>query len=68
MPDCVTDTHALIWYLEDSPRLGTNASQMFTACLPRGNPHLGANNLFGRNYLFARKKSDFFGAKRAIFS
>ena len=32
MPDCVTDTHALIWYLEDSPRLGTNASQIFTAC------------------------------------
>ena len=36
MPDYVTDTHALIWYLEDSPRLGTNASQIFTACLPRG--------------------------------
>ncbi|HAZ47961.1 MAG TPA: PIN domain nuclease [Cyanobacteria bacterium UBA11369] len=32
MPDYVTDTHALIWYLEDSPRLGTNASQIFTAC------------------------------------
>ena len=22
MPDFVTDTHGLIWYLEDSPRLG----------------------------------------------
>jgi len=22
MRDVVTDTHALIWYLEDSPRLG----------------------------------------------
>lgn len=32
MPDHVTDTHALIWYLEDSPRLGTNANQVFTAC------------------------------------
>jgi len=32
MSDHVTDTHALIWYLEDSPQLGTNANQVFTAC------------------------------------
>ena len=32
MTDCVTDTHGLIWYLEDHPRLGPAASQRFDAC------------------------------------
>jgi PIN domain nuclease of toxin-antitoxin system len=32
MPDVVTDTHALIWYLEDSPRLGADARGAFEAC------------------------------------
>lgn len=32
MPDVVTDTHGLIWYLEDSPCLGPAASKVFDAC------------------------------------
>ena len=32
MADYVTDTHALIWYLEDSPRLGSEARAAFDAC------------------------------------
>ena len=32
MPDYVTDTHGLIWYLEDSPRLGAQARKCFEAC------------------------------------
>ena len=32
MPDAVTDTHGLIWYLEDSPRLGSDARAVFDAC------------------------------------
>ncbi|MBC6473661.1 MAG: PIN domain-containing protein [Hormoscilla sp. GM102CHS1] len=32
MLDAVTDTHALIWYLEDSSRLGDVANQTFAAC------------------------------------
>lgn len=32
MTDYVTDTHALIWYLEDSPRLGPEARVAFDAC------------------------------------
>ncbi len=32
MPDLVTDTHSLIWYLEDSPHLGSKANQAFDAC------------------------------------
>ena len=32
MPDYVTDTHSLIWYLEDSPRLGPRAKVTFDAC------------------------------------
>ena len=32
MPDVVTDTHALIWYLEDSSRLGPEARGAFEAC------------------------------------
>jgi len=32
MPDFVTDTHGLIWYLEDSPRLGPAARKAFDAC------------------------------------
>lgn len=32
MSDLVTDTHALIWYLENSSRLGAEASQAFDAC------------------------------------
>ncbi|MCU0574795.1 MAG: type II toxin-antitoxin system VapC family toxin [Syntrophobacteraceae bacterium] len=32
MSDYVTDTHSLIWYLEDSPRLGEEARQCFEAC------------------------------------
>jgi PIN domain nuclease of toxin-antitoxin system len=32
MPDVVTDTHGLIWYLEDSPRLGPSAKKAFGAC------------------------------------
>jgi PIN domain nuclease of toxin-antitoxin system len=32
MPDAVTDTHGLIWYLEDSPRLGPAARELFDAC------------------------------------
>ena len=31
MPNAVTDTHGLIWYLEDSPLLGAQASSMFDA-------------------------------------
>jgi PIN domain nuclease of toxin-antitoxin system len=30
--DAVTDTHSLIWYLEDDPRLSPRASQVFDAC------------------------------------
>jgi hypothetical protein len=32
MPDAVTDTHALIWYLENSPRLSITANQFFEQC------------------------------------
>lgn len=32
MSDFVTDTHALIWYLQDSPRLGKVAQAAFDAC------------------------------------
>jgi PIN domain nuclease of toxin-antitoxin system len=32
MSNFVTDTHGLIWYLEDSPRLGIKANQAFDAC------------------------------------
>jgi PIN domain nuclease of toxin-antitoxin system len=32
MPDAVTDTHALIWYLADSPRLSLAANEIFAAC------------------------------------
>ena len=32
MLDHVADTHALIWYLEDSPRLGSAARNIFDAC------------------------------------
>jgi PIN domain nuclease of toxin-antitoxin system len=30
--DYVTDTHGLIWYLEDSPLLGVEARTAFDAC------------------------------------
>jgi PIN domain nuclease of toxin-antitoxin system len=32
MTDYVTDTHALIWYLEDSHELGSDADAAFDAC------------------------------------
>jgi len=32
MADFVTDTHGLIWYSEDSPRLGPGAREAFDAC------------------------------------
>ena len=32
MQNAVTDTHALIWYLENDPRLGPNASLIYDAC------------------------------------
>jgi hypothetical protein len=32
MLDAVTDTHGLIWYLEDSPRLGRVAKDALDAC------------------------------------
>ncbi len=32
MPDYVTDTHGLIWYLEDDPRLGPAANTAFAEC------------------------------------
>ncbi|MCP4368728.1 MAG: type II toxin-antitoxin system VapC family toxin [Deltaproteobacteria bacterium] len=32
MTDFVTDTHALIWYLQDSPRLSSAAQTAFDAC------------------------------------
>ena len=32
MPDYVTDTHSLIWYLEDSPRHGSAARKCFVDC------------------------------------
>jgi PIN domain nuclease of toxin-antitoxin system len=32
MNDVVTDTHALIWYLEDSPKLGASANEIFEQC------------------------------------
>ena len=32
MAGAVADTHALIWYLEDSPHLGTAARKTFDAC------------------------------------
>ena len=32
MSDMVTDTHALIWYLTDDPRLGPAAGLAFDAC------------------------------------
>ncbi|MFN3761748.1 MAG: type II toxin-antitoxin system VapC family toxin [Anaerolineae bacterium] len=32
-PVAVTDTHSLIWFLEDSPRLGPGAGQFFDKCV-----------------------------------
>lgn len=32
MTNAVTDTHGLIWYLENSPRLGIEAGKLFGAC------------------------------------
>ena len=32
MPDAVTDTHALIWYLQDDARLSQKAAQYFDDC------------------------------------
>jgi PIN domain nuclease of toxin-antitoxin system len=32
VPDYVTGTHALVWYLEDSPRLGNIARRVFDEC------------------------------------
>ncbi len=32
MSDVVTDTHALIWYLSDSPRLSVAANRLFERC------------------------------------
>ena len=32
MPDAVTDTHALIWYLESDARLGADASKIYDEC------------------------------------
>ncbi|MGB3655636.1 MAG: type II toxin-antitoxin system VapC family toxin [Rivularia sp. (in: cyanobacteria)] len=32
MSDAVADTHALIWYLEDSSRLSTAANEIFNKC------------------------------------
>ena len=32
MTDVVTDTHGLIWYLEDSPRLSVAARDAFDRC------------------------------------
>ena len=32
MTDVVTDTHGLIWYLEDSPRLSAAARDAFDRC------------------------------------
>ncbi|MCS7282391.1 MAG: PIN domain-containing protein [Anaerolineae bacterium] len=32
-PAAVTDTHSLIWFLEDSPRLGLGAGQFFDDCV-----------------------------------
>lgn len=32
MLDHATDTHALIWYLENSSRLSSTASDVFDAC------------------------------------
>jgi PIN domain nuclease of toxin-antitoxin system len=32
VPDFVTDTHGLIWYLEHDPQLGKEADQAFLAC------------------------------------
>jgi PIN domain nuclease of toxin-antitoxin system len=32
MTDAATDTHGLIWYLENSSHLGEAASQLFDAC------------------------------------
>ncbi|HEX8600863.1 MAG TPA: type II toxin-antitoxin system VapC family toxin [Chloroflexia bacterium] len=32
MPDAVTDTHGLVWYLEDDSRLGSAARAAFEAC------------------------------------
>jgi PIN domain nuclease of toxin-antitoxin system len=32
MPDYVTDTHGLIWYLENDPRLGPAANAAFAEC------------------------------------
>jgi PIN domain nuclease of toxin-antitoxin system len=32
VPDATTDTHGLIWYLQNDPRLGPNATQIFDEC------------------------------------
>jgi len=35
MCDRVTDTHSLIWYLEDSPSLSSSANDVFDAIAVR---------------------------------
>ncbi len=32
MSNAVTDTHALIWYLEDNPKLSNAANDVFEQC------------------------------------
>jgi PIN domain nuclease of toxin-antitoxin system len=36
MPDAVTDTHALLWYLQNSPQLSAEAGKCFDACQADG--------------------------------
>jgi len=36
MPDAVADTHALIWYLQDDPRLSQAAGTYFDSCQTDG--------------------------------
>jgi hypothetical protein len=36
MPGAIADTHALIWYLLDSPRLSAPASARFETCRTEG--------------------------------
>ena len=50
MADAVTDTHGLIWYLEDSPRLSSDARDVFLAA-DRGEALVFAYHLPGRDHL-----------------
>ncbi|WP_088256355.1 type II toxin-antitoxin system VapC family toxin [Fimbriiglobus ruber] len=68
MSDVVADTHSIVWFLFDTPRLSPAADAALTAAISSGRRYISAITLVELNYLTGKASFPYPGILRHLLS